>query len=100
MLFIVFIVALQIFFTVGIEFNKDSNVQYIVPTIGTADQHGGMIPSTARPFAMTRWTAMTQENHVGQCPYYNTGTTFYGFLGTHQPAVWMVSCPCFLSNFY
>ena len=48
-----------------------------------------MIPSTATPFAMTRWTPMTQENYVSKCPYLFNHTMFYGFLGTHQPAVWM-----------
>lgn len=48
-----------------------------------------MIPSTGTPFAMTRWAPMTQENSVGTCPYLYQGTSFHGFIGTHQPAVWM-----------
>jgi hypothetical protein len=50
---------------------------------------GGMIPSTAPPFAMTRWVAQTRENYVSVTPYNFTGTTIYGFQGTHQPAIWM-----------
>ena len=72
-----------------------SNVQYVNPFIGTEQpitnqgNYGGMIPSTGTPFAMTRWTPMTQENIVGSCPYEYTSKEFHGFLGTHQPAVWM-----------
>lgn len=73
-----------------------NNVDYVNPLLGTAGAidiggYGGMIPSTAVPFAMTRWTAMTQENFVSGCPYIYWQTTFYGFLATHQPAKWMVS---------
>ncbi len=72
-----------------------SNVQYVNPLVGTggaveSGSYGGMIPSTATPFAMTRWTPMTRESQLGVCPYIYSQTTFYGFLGTHQPALWMV----------
>lgn len=50
---------------------------------------GGMIPSTAPPFAMTRWTAQTRENYVSVTPYNYTDTKIHGFQGTHQPAIWM-----------
>jgi putative alpha-1,2-mannosidase len=72
-----------------------SNVQYVNPLIGTEPKkdndynYGGMIPSTAPPFAMTRWTAMTQENIVSTCPYDYRASNFNGFIATHQPAVWM-----------
>lgn len=71
-----------------------SNVQYVDPLIGTEPKkdrdynYGGMIPSTAPPFAMTRWTPMTQENFVSSCPYDYRASNFNGFLATHQPAVW------------
>lgn len=48
-----------------------------------------MIPSVAPPFAMTRWTAQTRRNYVSMCPYNQTDTKVHGFIGTHQPAVWM-----------
>lgn len=48
-----------------------------------------MIPSTAPPFAMTRWVAQTRENYVSVTPYNYTDTTIHGFQGTHQPAIWM-----------
>ena len=48
-----------------------------------------MIPSTAPPFAMTRWVAQTRQNYVSVTPYNYTDTTVHGFQGTHQPAIWM-----------
>ncbi|KAH9949159.1 glycoside hydrolase family 92 protein [Amylocystis lapponica] len=50
---------------------------------------GGMVPSTAPPFAMTRWTAQTRQNYVSMTPYNYTDTAIHGFQGTHQPAIWM-----------
>ncbi|KAI0084207.1 glycoside hydrolase family 92 protein [Irpex rosettiformis] len=50
---------------------------------------GGMIPSTAPPFAMTRWVAQTRQNYVSVTPYNYTDSTIHGFQGTHQPAIWM-----------
>lgn len=50
---------------------------------------GGMIPSTAPPFAMTRWVAQTRLNYVSVTPYNYTDTSIHGFQGTHQPAIWM-----------
>ena len=48
-----------------------------------------MIPSTAPPFAMTRWVAQTRHNYVSVTPYNYTDTSIHGFQGTHQPAIWM-----------
>lgn len=48
-----------------------------------------MIPSTAPPFAMTRWVAQTRQNYVSTTPYNHTDTTVHGFQATHQPAIWM-----------
>lgn len=48
-----------------------------------------MIPSTAPPFAMTRWVAQTHQNYVSVTPYNWTATTIHGFQGTRQPAIWM-----------
>ncbi|KAJ7499911.1 glycoside hydrolase family 92 protein [Mycena latifolia] len=55
----------------------------------TPNGSGGMIPSTAPPFAMTRWVAQTHENYVSVTPYNHTTTNIHGFQGTHQPAIWM-----------
>ena len=75
---------------------EDTNAKYVNPILGTAGAvsiggYGGTIPSTSTPFAMTHWTAMTQENWVGGCPYIYWQNNFYGFLASHQPAKWMVS---------
>lgn len=50
---------------------------------------GGMIPSTAPPFGMTRWVAQTRQNYVSVTPYNYTDSSIHGFQGTHQPAIWM-----------
>src|SRR5258705_10396660 len=63
------------------------------PMIGTTGpsvfDYGGMIPGVARPFGMTHWTAMTRENKISVCPYNYSDTMIQGFVGTHQPAIWM-----------
>ncbi|PCH41790.1 glycoside hydrolase family 92 protein [Wolfiporia cocos MD-104 SS10] len=68
-------------------------VDEIDPMIGNGGDSpngsGGMIPSTAPPFAMTRWTAQTDVNYVSVLPYNYTHTSIHGFQGTHQPAIWM-----------
>ncbi|EJD51932.1 alpha-1,2-mannosidase [Auricularia subglabra TFB-10046 SS5] len=55
----------------------------------TPNGSGGMIPSVAPPFAMTRWVAMTRQNYVSVHPYNYSESSIHGFLGTHQPAIWM-----------
>ncbi|MEV4255066.1 GH92 family glycosyl hydrolase [Spirillospora sp. NPDC049652] len=70
-----------------------ANVDRVDPFIGTtgADktEYGGMIPSAAPPFAMTRWSPMTRTNQVGVLPYRLGDPKITGFIGTHQPAIWM-----------
>ncbi|WVQ79626.1 hypothetical protein IAT38_001726 [Cryptococcus sp. DSM 104549] len=50
---------------------------------------GGMIPAVAPPFGMTRWSPQTRSNYVSMCPYNQTDTRLWGFIATHQPAIWM-----------
>ena len=50
---------------------------------------GGMIPSTAPPFGMTRWVAQSQVNYVSATPFNWTINKIMGVIGTHQPAIWM-----------
>jgi len=68
-------------------------VDQVNPMIGTTGpsvfDYGGMIPGVATPFGMTHWTAVTRENKISVCPYNHSDTTIQGFLGTHQPAIWM-----------
>src|SRR5205807_8579530 len=63
------------------------------PMIGTTGpsvyDYGGMIPGVATPFVMTHWTAMTRENKISVYSYNYSDQTIEGFLGTHQPAIWM-----------
>lgn len=71
-----------------------ANTGFINPLIGntgdTPNGSGGMIPSVAPPFGMTRWVAQTHENFVSRTPYnYSDSQTIHGFIGTHQPAIWM-----------
>ncbi|MDA3627162.1 GH92 family glycosyl hydrolase [Saccharopolyspora sp. WRP15-2] len=72
---------------------EQSNVDLVNPFIGTSGrsdtEYGGMIPSTAPPFAMTRWSPMTRQNYVSRTPYHYDDTKISGFIGTHQPAIWM-----------
>ncbi|MGW2109784.1 GH92 family glycosyl hydrolase [Streptomyces sp. NPDC001948] len=81
------------FATTGWADTDRSNVDLVNPFIGTAGQsateYGGMIPSTAPPFAMTRWSPMTRQNYVSRTPYHYSDTKISGFIGTHQPAIWM-----------
>ncbi|KAK2772349.1 hypothetical protein FQN53_004615 [Emmonsiellopsis sp. PD_33] len=66
---------------------------HVNPLIGTSgpspNSNGGMIPSVAPPFAMTRWTAQTRENFISQAPYHSHDPLIHGFQATHQPAIWM-----------
>ncbi|OCB85571.1 glycoside hydrolase family 92 protein [Sanghuangporus baumii] len=55
----------------------------------TPDGSGGMIPSVAPPFGMTRWVAQTRSNYVSVTPYNHTDREIHGFQATHQPAIWM-----------
>ncbi|KAJ3538818.1 hypothetical protein NM688_g6463 [Phlebia brevispora] len=77
------------------SFNQPAShaVDRVDPLIGNGGDSpngsGGMIPSTAPPFAMTRWVAQTRQNYVSVTPYNYTDATIHGFQGTHQPAIWM-----------
>jgi putative alpha-1,2-mannosidase len=71
-----------------------SAINYVNPLIGTTGDtpngSGGMIPSVAPPFGMTRWVAQTHENFVSRTPYNSSDNdVIHGFIGTHQPAIWM-----------
>ncbi len=71
-----------------------SNIDLVNPLIGNTGPEpnfaGGMIPSVAPPFGMTRWVAQTHQNYVSRLPYnYSDSEIIHGFVGTHQPAIWM-----------
>lgn len=76
------------------DYHKGAGVlKYVNPLIGTygtnPDGNGGMIPSVAPPFAMTRWTPQTRENFISQVPFSDSDRRIHGFQATHQPAIWM-----------
>lgn len=72
------------------ELSKLKYVNSFIGSTGATDSdYGGTIPSVAPPFAMTQWCAMTRENYISQNPYNYRDSTILGFIGTHQPAIWM-----------
>ena len=67
-------------------------VDYVNPLIGTdgkGTEYGGMVPGVTPPFGMTQWMPMTRKNEISRCAYHYRDAFIQGFLGSHQPAVWM-----------
>jgi predicted alpha-1,2-mannosidase len=65
-------------------------VNVMIGTTGpSVYDYGGMIPGVATPFGMTHWTAQTRANKISVYSYNYKDTTIQGFIGTHQPAIWM-----------
>lgn len=89
---ILIILILVFSFSCSEKADEDS-LKYVNSFIGstgpTDSDYGGTIPSVAPPFAMTQWCAMTRENYISQNPYNFKDSTLIGFIGTHQPAIWM-----------
>jgi predicted alpha-1,2-mannosidase len=75
------------------QHEQEDSLKYINSFIGSTgdseSDYGGTIPSVGPPFAMTQWCAMTRENFISRNPYNYKDTTIIGFIGTHQPAIWM-----------
>jgi len=72
------------------------NVDYVNPYIGTAEipgvsqtEYGGTLPCVEPPFAMTSWTPQTRRDKISATSYDYADTCISGFMGTHQPAIWM-----------
>lgn len=55
---------------------------------GGAD-YGGTMPFVTTPFGMTNWTAQTRQNRISVSSYAYEDGYIQGFIGTHQPAIWM-----------
>jgi len=51
--------------------------------------YGGTMPLVTTPFGMTNWTPQTRQNRISVSSYAYEDNTISGFIGTHQPAVWM-----------
>jgi predicted alpha-1,2-mannosidase len=67
-------------------------VSYVDPLIGTersAIGYGGTMPFVTAPFGMTDWTPQTRQNKISVVSYNYDDRTISGFIGTHQPAIWM-----------
>jgi predicted alpha-1,2-mannosidase len=47
------------------------------------------MPFVVPPFGMTDWTAQTRQNKLGTVSYKDEDASISGFMGTHQPAIWM-----------
>jgi predicted alpha-1,2-mannosidase len=71
---------------------KNDAVSYVNPLIGTqrsAIGYGGTMPFVTAPFGMTDWTPQTRQNKISVTSYNFDDTSISGFIGTHQPAIWM-----------
>jgi predicted alpha-1,2-mannosidase len=67
-------------------------VAWVNPYIGTGSGpigYGGMMPFVTPPFGMTDWTPQTRQNKISGVSYHYEDTKISGFMGTHQPAIWM-----------
>ncbi len=65
---------------------------FVNPLIGTAKSkigYGGTMPFVSPPFAMTNWTPQTRQNKISITSYEYGDPAITGFIGTHQPAIWM-----------
>jgi predicted alpha-1,2-mannosidase len=51
--------------------------------------YGRTQPFVTPPFGMTSWTPQTRQNHQPGLSYKYQDNTISGFIGTHQPALWM-----------
>ena len=84
-----------IFFITRIVLAQVNNpVDLVNPFIGTTGpvgvkNYGGVCPWVTMPHGMTNWTPKTQENFISQLPFRYEDKKIIGFMGTHQPTVWM-----------
>src|SRR3984893_14601977 len=64
-------------------------VNTYIGTGGGGSDYGGTMPFVTTPFGMTNWTAQTRENRISVSSYAYEDSYIQGFIGTHQPAIWM-----------
>ncbi|MGA7155346.1 MAG: GH92 family glycosyl hydrolase [Acidobacteriaceae bacterium] len=67
-------------------------VSWVNPYIGTSSGpigYGGTMPFVTPPFGMIDWTPQTRQNRLSVVSYNYADKTISGFMGTHQPAIWM-----------
>jgi predicted alpha-1,2-mannosidase len=68
-------------------------VDWVNPYIGTGGSknadYAGTMPLVTTPFGMTNWTPQTRQNRISVTSYEYSDQYITGFIGTHQPAIWM-----------
>ena len=64
-------------------------VNTYIGTGGGGSDYGGTMPFVTTPFGTTNWTAQTRQNSISVSSYAFEDDTVSGFIGTHQPAIWM-----------
>lgn len=64
-------------------------VNTFIGTGGDGAEYGGTMPFVTTPFGMTNWTAQTRQNRISVSSYEYDDIYIQGFIGTHQPAIWM-----------
>jgi predicted alpha-1,2-mannosidase len=72
--------------------NPTNPVRWVNTFIGTGGggvDYGGTMPFVTTPFGMTNWTAQTRQNRISVSSYAYEDSHIEGFIGTHQPAIWM-----------
>jgi predicted alpha-1,2-mannosidase len=68
------------------------NIDEVNAYIGTGSGsigYGGTMPFVTPPFGMINWTPQTRQNKLSVVSYKYEDTNIQGFMGTHQPAIWM-----------
>src|ERR1700679_2375379 len=76
----------------GLGQSPTDAVDRVNPFIGTGSGkigYGGTMPFVTPPFGMTDWTPQTRQNKLSVVSYKYEDTAISGFIGTHQPAIWM-----------
>ena len=71
---------------------QNDAISYVNPLVGTqksAIGYGGTMPFVTTPFGMTDWTPQTRQNKISIVSYNYDDQSISGFIGTHQPAIWM-----------
>src|SRR3984893_15962308 len=71
-----------------------AQVEWVNTFIGTGGScrgpdYGGTMPLVTTPFGMSSWTPQTRQNRISVSSYAYEDGAISGFIGTHQPAVWM-----------
>jgi putative alpha-1,2-mannosidase len=86
-----FVAALALFAAFAQLSHADS-VDWVNLYIGTGSGpvgYGRTQPFVTPPFGMTSWAPQTRQNHQPCLSYKYQDKTISGFMGTHQPALWM-----------